>query len=323
MHNLRYLVTGAAGFLGTRLCERLLAEGAEVHATSRSRRASRHNRLRWWQTDLVEYGDVHVLFDEIRPDVVFHLAGQVTAAPDLPLVLPVFHSLLGSTLNVLVASTRSGCRRIVTTGSLTEPADANLEPIPSSPYAAAKWSATAYSRMFHSLYQTPVVVLRPFMTYGPGQHETKVVPHVVSSLLNGQTPELSSGMWEADWVYVDDIVDAFLKAVTRPGIDGCSIDLGSGTLTSIRDVVASLIRITNSSIEPQFGTLPDRPRQQTRVADTAYAETMLDWKATTSLDEGLAATVEWHAAQLKSSNGGSVEYLKDTASGYPRASAHR
>jgi nucleoside-diphosphate-sugar epimerase len=161
------------------------------------------------------------------------------------------------------------------------------------------------------------------MTYGPGQHETKVVPHVINSLLNGQTPALSSGLWEADWVYVDDIVDAFLSAVTQPGIEGSSIDLGSGTLTSIRDIVASLVRLTKSSIQPQFGTLADRPHQQTRVADTADADRILGWKATTSLDEGLAATVDWHAAQQRSSNGGSVEYFKGTSSGISRVSAHR
>jgi nucleoside-diphosphate-sugar epimerase len=294
MKKLRYLVTGASGFLGNRLCDRLSDDGAEVHATSRSRRTSDDSGLRWWQTDLLDYGRVQQLFDEIRPDVIVHLAGQVTAAPDLSLALPAFHSLLGSTLNVLVAATRSGCRRLITTGSLTEPAATDLEPIPSSPYAAAKWSATAHARMFHSLYQTPVVVLRPFMTYGPGQHGTKIVPYVINSLIQGRSPSLSSGVWSADWVYVDDVVDGFISAATRPGIDGRVIDLGSGTLTSIRDVVNLIIQIVNPTVEPQFGALPDRPSEQTRVADVDGARSMLCWSATRSLEDGLAATIRWH-----------------------------
>jgi UDP-glucose 4-epimerase len=298
MHALRYLVTGAAGFLGTRLCDRLLREGADVHATSRSHRVSEHSRLRWWRTDLLEYAPVQELVDEIRPDIVFHLAGQVTAAPDLQLALPLFHSQLGGTLNILVAATKSGCRRIVTVGSLTEPDDNGIAPIPSSPYAAAKYAATAYARMFHSLYETPIVVLRLFITYGPGQHETKVVPYVVNSLLQGRAPSLSSGTWQADWVYVDDAINAFLTAATCPGIDGSTIDIGGGKLTSIRDVVAKIVRITNSQIEPQFGALPERPNEQIRVANTADAQKLLGWTATTGLDEGLAATVRWHEAQM-------------------------
>jgi UDP-glucose 4-epimerase len=298
MQDLRFLVTGAAGFLGTRLCERLLSEGVEVHATSRVRRTSHDRLLRWWQTDLLEYGGVQQLFDEIRPDIVVHLAGQVTAAPDLSLVLPVFHSQLGGTLNILVASTRSGCRRVITTGSLTEPAVDDVAPTPASPYAAAKWSATGYARMFHALYQTPVVIVRPFMTYGPGQHETKVIPYVINSLLQGNTPLLSSGVWEADWVFVDDIVSAYLLAATRASIDGCSIDLGSGTLTSIRDVVNSIVQLMNVQIDPQFGALADRPGQRTRVADTDHARATLGWSAVTSLDHGLAATVQWCRNQL-------------------------
>jgi nucleoside-diphosphate-sugar epimerase len=228
------------------------------------------------------------------------LAGQVTAAPDLPLVLPAFHSLLGSTLNLLVASTAGGCRRVITTGSLTEPAASDWEPIPSSPYAAAKWSATAYARMFHALYQTPVVILRPFMTYGPGQHETKIVPHVINSLLQGNAPSLSSGVWSADWVFVEDVIDAFLLAATRPRIDGCSIDLGSGKLTSIREVVQLIVHLTNPEVGPKFGVLPDRPREQMRMADTEFARETLGWSASTSLDDGLAATVKWHQSQLSS-----------------------
>jgi nucleoside-diphosphate-sugar epimerase len=302
MHEKKYLVTGASGFLGTRLCERLLSNGAEVHATSRMSRVSRDGRLRWWQADLLEYAVVQELFDEIRPDVVVHLAGQVTAAPDLRLVLPAFQSLLGSTLNVLVASTTSGCQRIITTGSLTEPVPGEFHPIPSSPYSAAKWSATAYARMFHSLYQTPVVVLRPFMTYGPGQHETKIVPYVINSLIQGRAPSLSSGVYSSDWVFVDDVIDGFLLAATRQGIDGSVIDLGSGKLTSTREVVDLLVQLIKPPIGPQFGMLPDRPNEQVRVADTELARTTLGWSASTPLNEGLAATVQWHRSQLDSAN---------------------
>jgi nucleoside-diphosphate-sugar epimerase len=140
------------------------------------------------------------------------------------------------------------------------------------------------------------------MTYGPGQHGTKIVPYVINSLIQGRSPSLSSGVWSADWVYVDDVVDGFISAATRPGIDGRVIDLGSGTLTSIRDVVNSIVRIINPTVEPQFGALPDRPSEQTRVADVDGARSMLCWSATRSLEDGLAATIRWHHINRAPSN---------------------
>src|SRR6185503_7168274 len=97
------LVTGASGFLGSNLCRRLVDAGAQVHATSRAARTSDGEQLRWWQSDLASDGSARALLREIRPDVIFHLAGQVSAAPAASLVLPAFHSLLRSTLNLLSA----------------------------------------------------------------------------------------------------------------------------------------------------------------------------------------------------------------------------
>jgi UDP-glucose 4-epimerase len=304
VHGWKVLVTGASGFLGSHLCGRLLDGGAEVHATSRARRTSGHPRLRWWQCGLTEFGPVHELLREIRPEIVFHLAGQVTAAPDLGLVLPTFYSLLESTVNALAAATAVGCRRLVIIGSLTEPGPGPLEPVPSSPYAAAKWAANAYARMFHGLYRTPVVILRPFMTYGPGQHRGKVIPHVILSLLQESPPRLSSGRWQADWVYVGDVIDGFLRAASQPGVDGCTVDLGSGVLTPTREVVEKLVTLINPRVEPSFGALSDRPAERVHVADTGYAKELLGWEPRTSLDQGLANTVRWYHDQLAQPLGG-------------------
>jgi nucleoside-diphosphate-sugar epimerase len=120
--------------------------------------------------------------------------------------------------------------------------------------------------------------------------------------LRGEPPKLSSGTYKADWVYVDDVIDGFIQAATRTGIDGAVIDLGTGSLTSLRDVVNTIVRIIEPTIEPQFGALSDRPGQAPRIADVDYARQTLDWTATTSLSDGLAATVAWHRAQLKATD---------------------
>ena len=165
---------------------------------------------------------------------------------------------------------------------------------PQAPYAAAKWAAAGYGRMFYSLYDTPVVLLRPFMTYGPGQAHTKLVPSVTLALLRRERPRLSSGKHRSDWVYISDVIEGFVAAATVPGIEGKTIDLGSGTLVTLRDIVNRLVAIVGNDIEPEFGALPDRPRENITTATTLVAAKSLGWRATTSLDSGLRETVDWY-----------------------------
>jgi UDP-glucose 4-epimerase len=201
-------------------------------------------------------------------------------------------------VNVLVAAAETGGTRVVLAGSLEEPDGGDPEPTPVSPYAAAKSASSAYGRMFHSLYGVPVVVLRVFMVYGPGQHDqTKLVPYVITSLLRGHPPELSSGRRPVDWVYVDDVVHALLASATADAAVGETIDVGSGILTPIRGVVEMLVELMRPPVEPAFGALPDRPRERVRVADVARTQAILGWAPGTSLETGLAATIEWFMAQ--------------------------
>lgn len=291
----RALVTGASGFLGSHLCRRLLAGGAEVHAVSRTaRHRGAGDGMRWWQCDTVDAAAIRDLVTHVKPDVVYHLGGMVTAAPDLQLVAATFHSLLTSTINVLTAVTEVG-GRVVLSASLEEPTGETADAlVPTSPYGAAKLAAGAYARMFVQLYATPVVSLRPFMAYGPGQHPSKFVPYTILSLLRGAAPKLSSGDRRLDWVYVDDVIEAFVRAAWQPGIEGRTLDLGSGTAVPIRDVVDRVARLVDPSILPLYGASPDRPNRGTRVADVEATAAALDWRAATSLERGLASTVEWY-----------------------------
>ena len=232
--DLKVLVTGGSGFIGWHLCRRLCEEGSEVHATSRSSvrlpGADRSGGTRTWPSS-----PRHAVCSP-RSDLILFFIWQDRSArsPNLELVSSTYQSLLTSSVNVLIGTTEVGCRRIVLTGSLTEPVPGETEPAPQSPYAAAKWAAVGYGRMFHSLYRTPAVILRPFMVYGPAQAASKFIPSVTLSLLRGEAPKVSSGRWKADWVYVGDVIEGFLAAAITSGIDGKSIDLGTGSLVSIR-----------------------------------------------------------------------------------------
>jgi UDP-glucose 4-epimerase len=296
----RILVTGASGFIGSHLCRRLCKAGAEVHAISRTKHSKNANGLRWWQGDLAELKTVQKLLATIKPDLIFHLASLVAGARDMDLVMPMLRSNFLSTLNLLTVAAGLGCRRFILTGSQDEPEIGDPEAVPCSPYAAAKWASSAYGRMFHTLYQLPVVMLRVFMVYGPAQQDLrKLIPYVTLSLLRGEAPKLSSGQRQVDWIYVEDVVEGLLAAAQAVGVEGKMIDIGSGTLVSVRNVVEQLVHLINSQIEPLFGAIADRPLEQVRIADLIESHTLIGWQPTIPLGEGLRRTVEWYAGQLR------------------------
>ncbi|HVZ90247.1 MAG TPA: NAD(P)-dependent oxidoreductase [Rhizomicrobium sp.] len=291
------LITGGAGFIGKALCQRLGRAGWTVHATSRSPRSE--PGIRWICSALDGPEEARRVVDASRPDAIFHLAGAVGAGAERALVRPAFRSLLASTIDLLDVALDAGCARIVLAGSFTEPRGGADWPVPGSPYAAAKWAGSGYGRMYHALYGAPVAILRPFMVYGPGQAASKIVPSVIGKLLDGEAAPLSSGRARADWVYIDDVAEAFAAAATADGIDGRTIDLGTGELHSVREVAETLCGVVGGAARLALGALPDRPAEVEVAADIGPAQRLLGWRARTPLREGLTATVERMRAARK------------------------
>jgi nucleoside-diphosphate-sugar epimerase len=296
----KFLITGASGFIGSHLTCRLAELGAIVHAVSKKTHRDRVDGVQWWQGDLSDQTTAMNIVSSVKPDIMIHLAASVTVQRELEIVLPTLRHNLVSSVNLLTAAVKADCGRVVLLGSLEEPDPEEWEPTPCSPYAASKWSASAYGRMFFQLYGMPVVIARLFMTYGPAQLDlTKLVPYVTLSLLRGESPRLSNGSRPIDWIFIADVVDGLLALSQTDGIVGKTIDIGSGTLVTIRDVVQQLVDLIGPPTEPLFGALADRPYERIRVADIADAEAKSGWKAKVSLSEGLARTVAWYRQQLQ------------------------
>jgi nucleoside-diphosphate-sugar epimerase len=149
--------------------------------------------------------------------------------------------------------------------------------------------------MFQALFDTPVVILRPSFAYGPGQERTKLVPHVITKLLAGESPELSSGERVLDLVYAPDVAEAYLAAAVAEGVDGATFDIGIGRLTSVREVVETIVGLLGPTVgAPAFGRVRVRPLEQEIDVDPEIAAAGLGWRARTSLVDGLRQTIDWY-----------------------------
>jgi UDP-glucose 4-epimerase len=218
------------------------------------------------------------------------------------LVLPTLRGELETAVNVLTSVTESGCRRLILAGSLEEsdPGD-----VPSSPYAAAKAATRTYARMFHQLYELPVVMTRIFMTYGPGQSAKKLIAHSIDCMLQGRPLKIASPRRKVDWIYVEDVVQGLLAVAAAPGLEGKSVDLGSGKMVAICDVVRRIQSLINPRSTVEFACAPKRKLEQVRCADSVTTYGLTGWRPAISLATGLARTVDsytrsngWHTSTL-------------------------
>jgi len=193
-----------------------------------------------------------------------------------------------------LAAEKIGCQRLILTGSMEEPRPGQNDLASISPYSVSKLASSTYGRMFFSLYGLPVVILHLFMVYGPGQADTKkLVPYVILSLLRNEIPKIGSGKREVDWVYVDDVVEGFIRSAQAEGLPGQTIDIGSGTLIPISQIVGKIVDLVNPRIKPDFGALPDRPYENSRAADIQRTFELTGWTCRTGLEDGLRRTALW------------------------------
>jgi nucleoside-diphosphate-sugar epimerase len=152
--------------------------------------------------------------------------------------------------------------------------------------------------MFGALYQTKVVMAKISMVYGPGQADlTKLVPYVTTAFLRGERPKLSSGIRLVDWICVDDVVDGLIACAHASSAAGRTLDLGSGEVCSIREIVQQLRDLVPGAPEPRFGAVPDRPLERLGKADVATSYKLIGWKPSTTLQAGLRRTVDWYKSR--------------------------
>ena len=291
---MRYLVTGATGFIGRALASQLLFEqdgDVAVMVRDAYRNAPLPPPLDGLRTDLITvYADLtdtqatRRAMLSVQPDVVFHLAAGGAGQPFLPVEAALEQNLYG-TLNLLKAaykderSPQPQCFIMVRTpGELSA----------MNPYAASKAAAWQVCSMFARTEEWPIVGAMPYQAYGPGQHTRHLVSGAMNAALAGEDFPLTAGEQQRDWIYISDVVEGLLAvrdAVLPPGI---TVDLGTGNLTSIAGVVGMIYELTASNGRPLIGVLPSRPGEEAvQVADVETTQDLIGWRAAVSLEEGL------------------------------------
>ena len=298
----RVLVTGASGFYGLNLLAQLAGSGAVVASASRSAPPADWS-VDWEEVDLSDSIRTAALFKKFSPEISFHLTSASLGGPEIGNVGPSVGSDLLPTLNVLEAAARFETARVVIPCSMEEPLPV-MDPdgdiaIPGTPYAMSKLVCGLYGRFFREKYRVPVVMLRCFLTYGPHQKSRKIVPYVINSLLRGQPPRLSSGNRMVDWIYVDDVVSAFLAAAAIDVIPSQTLEVGTGTLTSIRDVVTMIHRLMGGP-DPVFENVEVRGCE--RVSRIDLTSKLQKWSPRVTLEEGLPRTIDYYAQQMTRSS---------------------
>jgi dTDP-glucose 4,6-dehydratase len=313
----RVVVTGAGGFIGSHLVERLLERGADVTAFVRYNSRSDAGLIGRLPADLpdvrVLYGDIteaETVRDLIRgAEVVFHLAALVGIPYSYLHPNEVVAVNTTGTLNVLVAAREWAVERLVIASTSDVYGTARYVPIdeghpkqPQSPYSASKIAADAIALSFHRAFELPVALARPFNTYGPRQSDRAIIPTIISHALVRGELEIGNTAPTRDFTFVLDTVAGFIRLAESPAAVGQEINLGSGHEISIGDLaerIGDVLGLELGLASNESRTRPAGSELQRRLADTRKARELLGWEPQVSLDEGLAATIAWVEGNLE------------------------
>ena len=260
------IVTGATGFVGANLARRLLADGHEVHLLVRPGFSNwRIQAIRDdVQTHIIDFGDLEMLsglVTNIRPDWIFHLAayGAYSSQVDLQRMI---ETNVVATKNLVEASLKSGFEAFVNTGSSSEYGFKDHAPAedewiePNSYYAVTKASATLFCRYTAQRTGLRIPTLRLYSVYGPYEEPTRLIPTLIVNGVNNRFPPLVKPEIARDYIYVDDVCDAYIKAATMPGLEpGIVFNVGTGKATSLFEVVDIARSLLNITVEPEWGSM--------------------------------------------------------------------
>ena len=306
----KVLVTGAGGFIGSHLTERLVALGANTRALIHYNSAG----SRGWLDSSPVINDIDVVTGDIRDsdnlqritkdrEIIFHLAALIAIPYSYQTPLAYVRANVEGTLNMLQAAINGGIELFVHTSTSEVYGTAQQVPISEdhplrgqSPYSASKIGADKIAEAFHLAFSLPVVTLRPFNTYGPRQSARAIIPTIITQALNQDAIHLGNLSPTRDLCFVADTVEGFIKASEHPNAVGNAINIGTGKEISIGDLAALVLKIMGKDIPivcDDERLRPDTSEVERLCADNRKAAEVSGWQPHYTLEQGLTKTIEW------------------------------
>jgi NAD dependent epimerase/dehydratase len=306
------LVTGAGGFIGSNLVEHLVRGGARVKAFVRYNSRNDFGRLELLDPEVRSEVEIYA-GDLVNPEAVFGAVAGCDTVMHLGALIPIPYSYqhpreyvmtnVTGTLNVLEAARRVDVRRLVHVSSSEVYGTAQTVPISEShplnaqsPYAATKIAADQLALSYWASFELPVVVVRPFNTFGPGQSARAVIPTLITQALSRDIVEIGSLTPTRDFLYVADTAAGMARGATASGVEGQVFNLGTGTEISIGRLAEQIFELVGASppvVEAAERLRPPGSEVERLVADASKARELLGWEPAVPFEEGLQRTIEW------------------------------
>ena len=316
LKNQTVLVTGGGGFIGSRLCERLVQSGATVRAFVRYTSRAEIGLLRFLEPDILK--KVEIIRGDLRDfsaveqasrgvDIVFHLGALISIPYSYVHPVETVQTNVIGTLNILEACRKSGAKLVHTSTSevygtaLRVPIDEDHPLQGQSPYSASKIGADKLVESYFRSFGLPTMTVRPFNTYGPGQSTRAVIPTIITQALAGGVVRLGNLDAIRDFTYLDDTVEGFLLTAQADTWNGETYNLGSGEEISIGAIAALIFRLMGKQAEIQLEKSRLRPEKSEvlrLISDNRKAKLELGWQPTVGMEEGLQRTIRWIGEHL-------------------------
>jgi nucleoside-diphosphate-sugar epimerase len=304
----KVLIVGGTGFIGRNLAEKCVENSRHVACLGLKNNIDRtvlSEKIDFLHADIGNKSHLKSVLNNRHFNYVFNLGGYIDHTPYFKGGRELIESHLVGLMNLIDCLDMNSLKCFVQAGSSDEygnaisPQKETLREMPISPYSFAKAAASHFIQMLSVREGFPGVVLRFFLVYGPGQDSKRFIPQIIKACLKNESFKTSEGKQLRDFCYVQDVVDALLKAALSPSARGNIINIASGNPVRIKDVVEKVMTLTGGG-RPLWGSYPYREGENMELyADIGLAKSLLGWEPRMGFDDGLKKTIDYYSTLLR------------------------